>query len=51
VSAPLAALVGGSAGGLLGGLALLVRPKRRHSETHASVPGPAMSAHPQPETV
>ncbi|MFJ5226891.1 lipopolysaccharide biosynthesis protein [Streptomyces sp. NPDC088400] len=53
----LAALVGGCAGGLLGGLGLLVRPKRRISEVHASVPGPATSSasqqqqQPQPETV
>lgn len=50
-SAGLSALVGGCAGGLLGGLGLLVRPKRRPGEFHASVPGPAMSAQPQPETV
>nr|WSZ96474.1 lipopolysaccharide biosynthesis protein [Streptomyces sp. NBC_00857] len=53
----LAALVGGCAGGLLGGLGLLVRPKRRISEVHASVPGPATSSasqsqsQSQPETV
>ncbi|WMX45331.1 lipopolysaccharide biosynthesis protein [Streptomyces roseicoloratus] len=63
-SAPLSALVGGCAGGLLGGLVLLVRPKRsgrteaaRHSRqnTHPAeartatpVPGPAGAAH-QPE--
>lgn len=41
-SAPLAALVGGAAGGLIGGLGLLVRPKRRRAETpHAPVPGPS----------
>jgi capsular polysaccharide biosynthesis protein len=55
-STPLAALVGGCAGGLLGGLALLVRPRRRRSpEAYAPVPGPATSpvngAKPQPETV
>ncbi|MBB4983369.1 MULTISPECIES: lipopolysaccharide biosynthesis protein [Streptomyces] len=57
-SAPLSALVGGCAGGLLGGLALLVRPKRsaargeaRHSRQatapagSASVPAPAAAAH------
>ncbi|MEU9856690.1 lipopolysaccharide biosynthesis protein [Streptomyces sp. NPDC047974] len=60
-SAPLSALVGACAGGLLGGLALLVRPKRaagraegRHSRpaaaTGAAVPAPA--AHqPEPEAV
>ncbi|MGW0120091.1 lipopolysaccharide biosynthesis protein [Streptomyces sp. NPDC003327] len=63
-SAPLSALVGACAGGLLGGLALLVRPKRagargeaRHSRqasgaSAASVPAPAASAHqPEPEAV
>lgn len=41
-SAPLAALVGAAAGGLLGGLGLLVRPKRRPAEVrHATVPGPS----------
>lgn len=40
-SAPLAALVGAAAGGLLGGLGLLVRPRRRSAEVHAQVPGPA----------
>ncbi|MEV0776647.1 lipopolysaccharide biosynthesis protein [Streptomyces sp. NPDC050433] len=42
-SAPLAALVGAAAGGLLGGLGLLVRPKRRPAaaEVHAAVPGPS----------
>jgi capsular polysaccharide biosynthesis protein len=50
-SAPLAALVGGCAGGLLGGLGLLVRPKRRRTDAHASVPGPATAAKTQPETV
>ncbi|WP_318208921.1 lipopolysaccharide biosynthesis protein [Streptomyces sp. SJL17-1] len=65
-SAPLSALVGGCAGGLLGGLALLVRPKRaaarseaRHSRQaatpsgttpSAAVPAPAAAAH-QPEAV
>ncbi|WP_314611866.1 YveK family protein [Streptomyces stackebrandtii] len=63
-SAPLSALVGGCAGGLLGGLVLLVRPKRsssrgeaRHSRqpaaaspstSPAAVPAPAVAAH-QPE--
>ncbi|MER7678820.1 lipopolysaccharide biosynthesis protein [Streptomyces sp. NPDC096934] len=38
-------LVGASAGGLLGGLVLLVRPRRdRHSARTASVPGPATAA-------
>ncbi|MDT9688523.1 lipopolysaccharide biosynthesis protein [Streptomyces sp. P9(2023)] len=66
-SAPLSALVGGCAGGLLGGLALLVRPGRtgaravraeaRHSRpagsaTSAAVPGPAAAQHqPSPESV
>ncbi|MCT4355603.1 lipopolysaccharide biosynthesis protein [Streptomyces sp. Je 1-79] len=58
-SAPLSALVGGCAGGLLGGLALLVRPQRaarpeaRHSrQTTAAVPGPAGAQHqPEPEAV
>ncbi|WP_137993669.1 lipopolysaccharide biosynthesis protein [Streptomyces vilmorinianum] len=60
-SAPLSALVGGCAGGLLGGLALLVRPARsaraeaRHSRqpsAAAAVPGPAAQAHqPEPEAV
>ncbi|MFG3037000.1 lipopolysaccharide biosynthesis protein [Streptomyces sp. NPDC048330] len=62
-SAPLAALVGACAGGLLGGLALLVRPKRsgargeaRHSRQSAApamsaaVPAPAAASH-QPEAV
>ncbi|MCF3964031.1 lipopolysaccharide biosynthesis protein [Streptomyces fuscigenes] len=55
-STPLAALVGGCAGGLLGALALLVRPgRRRGPEAYAAVPGPATSLanghKPQPETV
>ncbi|MFF0433366.1 lipopolysaccharide biosynthesis protein [Streptomyces sp. NPDC004327] len=58
-SAALSALVGACAGGLLGGLALLVRPKRqvrdgaaRHSrQGTASVPGPAPAAQPEPEAV
>ncbi|MFI1353115.1 lipopolysaccharide biosynthesis protein [Streptomyces sp. NPDC020898] len=39
-------LVGASAGGLLGGLGLLVRPRRRTEEPAptASVPGPAVAA-------
>ncbi|MER8067257.1 lipopolysaccharide biosynthesis protein [Streptomyces sp. NPDC094034] len=45
-SAGLSALVGGCAGGLLGGLGLLVRPKPRRGEFHANVPGPATSDQP-----
>jgi len=37
-------LVGVSAGGLLGGLVLLVRPRRTADAARASVPGPAMAA-------
>ena len=39
-------LVGASAGGLLSGLVLLVRPRRREEENalQASVPGPAVAA-------
>ncbi|MCX5381763.1 lipopolysaccharide biosynthesis protein [Streptomyces sp. NBC_00083] len=46
-SAALTALVGGCAGGLLGGLALLTRPRRRagtENEFVAAVPGPAGAA-------
>ncbi|MFK0151682.1 lipopolysaccharide biosynthesis protein [Streptomyces sp. NPDC090499] len=45
-SSKVTALVGASAGGLLGGLALLVRPRRRPAESalQASVPGPAVAA-------
>ncbi|MDG9716762.1 lipopolysaccharide biosynthesis protein [Streptomyces sp. DH24] len=45
-SAGLTGLVGASAGGLLGGLALLVRPRRTASgpDRPASVPGPATAA-------
>ncbi|MFD7326978.1 lipopolysaccharide biosynthesis protein [Streptomyces sp. NPDC059875] len=59
-SAPLSALVGGCAGGLLGGLVLLVRPRRaaraeaRQSRPapSAAVPGPAAAQHqPEPEAV
>ncbi|MFJ3900744.1 lipopolysaccharide biosynthesis protein [Streptomyces sp. NPDC090025] len=60
-SAALSALVGACAGGLIGGLILLVRPKRaarvepRHSRQPvgaASVPGPAAGAQqPEPEAV
>ncbi|MGY1439264.1 YveK family protein [Streptomyces reniochalinae] len=42
--APLAVAVGGSAGGLLGGLALLARPRRRDAEGPALVPAPARGA-------
>lgn len=43
-TAPMTALVGASAGGLLGGLALLVRPRRAEDAPSAAVPGPAQSA-------
>ncbi|NUR39799.1 MAG: lipopolysaccharide biosynthesis protein [Streptomyces sp.] len=46
-SAALTGLVGASAGGLLGGLVLLVRPRRTTGEAGgrpASVPGPAVAA-------
>ncbi|WP_271417214.1 YveK family protein [Streptomyces lienomycini] len=46
-SAAVTGLVGASAGGLLGGLALLVRPRRTAPEpgrTSAAVPGPAPAA-------
>ncbi|MCF1599728.1 lipopolysaccharide biosynthesis protein [Streptomyces muensis] len=47
-SPALASLVGASAGGLLGGLALLARPRRApegdDDQGHASVPGPAGAA-------
>ncbi|MEV0525544.1 lipopolysaccharide biosynthesis protein [Streptomyces sp. NPDC050439] len=43
-SAPMTALVGACAGGLLGGLALLVRPRRAEDAPSAAVPGPAQSA-------
>ncbi|WP_108986727.1 lipopolysaccharide biosynthesis protein [Streptomyces coelicoflavus] len=46
-SAAVTGLVGASAGGLLGGLALLVRPRRSGREpgrTPAAVPGPASAA-------
>ncbi|MFG2649055.1 lipopolysaccharide biosynthesis protein [Streptomyces sp. NPDC048436] len=42
--APMTALVGGCAGGLLGGLALLVRPRRGEDAVAAAVPGPAQAA-------
>ncbi|MGW1538942.1 lipopolysaccharide biosynthesis protein [Streptomyces sp. NPDC002309] len=44
-STPVTGLVGASAGGLLGGLALLVRPRRAPADTGraASVPGPAVA--------
>lgn len=50
-SMPLAALVGGCAGGLLGGLGMLVRPRRRPQQVHVSVPGPATASQPHAETV
>ncbi|MFZ3566219.1 lipopolysaccharide biosynthesis protein [Streptomyces sp. BH097] len=40
-SAALTTLVGGCAGGLLGGLALLVRPRRESGAATATVPAPA----------
>ncbi|TGA95522.1 lipopolysaccharide biosynthesis protein [Streptomyces sp. MZ04] len=43
-SPPMTALVGASAGGLLGGLALLVRPRRTEEAVAAPVPGPAQAA-------
>ncbi|QNE74215.1 lipopolysaccharide biosynthesis protein [Streptomyces finlayi] len=45
-SAPLGTAVGASAGGLLGGLVLLVRPRpaRRSSEAHVPAPGPDRTA-------
>jgi hypothetical protein len=45
-SAAVTGLVGASAGGLLGGLLLLVRPRRTPEETGrpASVPSPATAA-------
>ncbi|MFK4146349.1 lipopolysaccharide biosynthesis protein [Streptomyces sp. NPDC004065] len=52
-SSRVTALVGGSAGGLLCGLALLVRPRRPGREDEAapaaSVPGPAAAAEAQPK--
>ncbi|WP_282794776.1 lipopolysaccharide biosynthesis protein [Streptomyces sp. CC224B] len=44
VSAPVSALVGTSAGGLLGGLVLLVRPRRGERAPAAAVPAPAPEA-------
>ncbi|MFJ6568871.1 lipopolysaccharide biosynthesis protein [Streptomyces sp. NPDC091292] len=43
-SAPVTALVGGCAGALIGGLALLVRPRRVRDDLPASVPSPAPAA-------
>ncbi|MGW5738644.1 MULTISPECIES: YveK family protein [Streptomyces] len=43
-AAPMTALVGACAGGLLGGLGLLVRPRRGEGAPSAAVPGPAQSA-------
>ncbi|MGW0316270.1 lipopolysaccharide biosynthesis protein [Streptomyces flavidovirens] len=40
-SLPISAAVGGSTGGLIGGLALLVRPKRPRATASASVPAPS----------
>jgi uncharacterized protein involved in exopolysaccharide biosynthesis len=56
VSPGLATLVGGSAGGLLGGLTLLVRPQRRPGGTvphnaRAAVPPPAATRSGQPSGV
>lgn len=56
-SAPLSALVGGCAGGLLGGLGLLVRPRRAAAPAESrgarqpsgAVPGPSAGAAHQPE--
>ncbi|MFI8848747.1 hypothetical protein [Streptomyces sp. 891-h] len=42
-SVPIALSVGVSAGGLLGGLALLARPQRREPAGAATVPGPAQA--------
>ncbi|MEE1751105.1 lipopolysaccharide biosynthesis protein [Streptomyces sp. SP18CS02] len=57
-SLSLSALVGGCAGGLLGGLGLLVRPRREPEGRYAPVPGPAGASGapaaapaPQPESV
>ncbi|MFP3989202.1 lipopolysaccharide biosynthesis protein [Streptomyces sp. E11-3] len=43
-SATVTTLVGASAGGLLGGLVLLVRPRRAPEEATATVPAPAAAA-------
>ncbi|ALC21193.1 YveK family protein [Streptomyces pristinaespiralis] len=48
-SLPLATAVGGCAGGLLGGLALLVGPRRRAGLTTAGVPAPAHPSEPAGE--
>ncbi|MFI6644666.1 lipopolysaccharide biosynthesis protein [Streptomyces sp. NPDC050504] len=42
-SVAVSVLVGGCAGGLLGGLGLLVRPRREPDEPYAAVPGPAQA--------
>ncbi|MGX1883369.1 lipopolysaccharide biosynthesis protein [Streptomyces sp. NPDC055287] len=46
-SVPISAAVGGCTGGLIGGLVLLVRPKRPRRTTSASVPAPS-TAHTDP---
>lgn len=43
-SPALTSLVGASAGGLLGGLVLLVRPRRETPDAGSAVPGPARAA-------
>jgi len=43
-SAVVTGLVGASAGGLAGGLVMLVRPRRERQEATATVPGPAAAA-------
>ncbi|QIP84912.1 lipopolysaccharide biosynthesis protein [Streptomyces sp. Tu 2975] len=48
-SLPVAAAVGGCAGGLLGGLALLVGPRRRAAVPTVGVPAPAHHAEPAGE--
>lgn len=45
-SLPISAAVGGSAGGLIGGLVLLVRPRRPRWAPATAVPGPAHSSEP-----
>ncbi|MBO0514417.1 lipopolysaccharide biosynthesis protein [Streptomyces beijiangensis] len=48
-SAGVAALVGGCAGGLLGGLTLLVRPRRTEEDGYAAVPAPASASATAPQ--